>query len=226
MNERIERFLEDQHPIVRSGLRTGAGVFALTIAFHVAALIGVRITDSPLLFQFDRFLSLYNTLLYLLLFFMAYHTLKVIYHFVRGQGVFTFLSILLAMLSAGLVGASALNTPDVISAAVAYRAGRSYETVYEEVQRECERWQEEWSAEETITLVPIDEELGQLEAESEVYRVQNTIFFNYAEAGQPEFGLACALHAEAPATSGRAVNYRYQQLDDAQFQFLEEDPRP
>lgn len=223
MTEYLNAFLEDQHPIVRSTLRTGGGILLITALFHLVAWAGVRLTNSPLLFQFDRFLTLYNTLLYLLLVFMVYHLLKVIYHLLMNEGVFTALSVVLILLSILVVGGSALAMPDVVASGIAYQSGRSYSAVLDEVSAYCEQWRTKWGEADTITLDVAAEDLGSLRDSAEVFRMRTTVLFNFAAPDAQDFGLACTLQPEAPSTSGRAIRYRYQNIGDSLYQFVEND---
>jgi hypothetical protein len=221
VTEFIERFLEDQHPLVRSNLKMAAGVVALVVGLHMAVLVAVRLVDASTMFEFNALLNLFKTLLILLILMMVINALRVLVSAARNRGVFTPKAALLAVLSVGLVILSLLNLPNVFARTLAQDAGRSYSDVYQDFHAHCTRWQAEWADEETVTLNPTTEDLGQLAQVAKVFRAADTILVDFSNE-PPDFGFACALQRSHPSDSGRAYNYDYQKIGDAEYRFIQD----
>lgn len=217
----LERFLENQHPIVRSNLRLGAGIFAGMVALHTLVYAGLRWLDWRYLFGLGSALQLLQTLLLLLFVMMTYNALKTIWQYVRGEGVFTSISIILTVSAIVVTGFSLTHLPHVFTEAVSYGGQRPYDEIYQEFAQYCQRWEQEWQGITNITLDMETEDIGQLRGKAEVYRLNNIIFFNFSPTDQPDIGFACALNGNTPPTYGRANDYQYTQLEGIKYRFIE-----
>lgn len=222
MNAKIEQFLEEFHPSVRSNIRLGVGITALIAALHGLVFVGLRLVETRLLFQLMTVLQLFHTLLLLLLILMAYNALRAIWLFLRRDELFTGRSAFLALGSVILLGVALFNMPNIFERAVSYEAGRAYRHVYGDAKALCEKWEAEWANKESVQLIIEDEDLGPLEEEAEAYKIAKTIFFNFSR-DERDFGLACALKEEPPSDSARAFNYTYRHIEGGMYQFVEQE---
>ena len=218
--QRLERFLEDQHPLVRSNLRLGLTLVAAIVGLHAAIFAGVRVLKPRLMFEVNTWLRLLTTLVVLMLIILVYNALKVTVQYMRGRGVFTWRSIILAYGAVILLLLALFNMPDVFDRAVSATVGRSYGTIHSEFSEICARWEADWRDEEAVTLDVEEEELGRLGEETDVYRVRNTVFFDFGDDDYA-FGFACALREDLPADSGRARDYNYSRIGGPEYQFAE-----
>jgi hypothetical protein len=217
--KQIELFLEDQHPLVRANLRLGLSLFSAIVALHVLIYIGVRVLKPRFMFEVNTWLRLLTTLVVLMLIILGYNALKITVQFVRRRGVFTWRSLLLAYLAVAALGFSLLNMPDVFDRAVAASVGRSYNNIHSEFREVCSRWDEEWMDEDAVTMDIDAQDVGSLREVAEVYRVSNTVYFDFGDEDYA-FGFACVLRAAAPSETGRARDYTYSRIRGAEYQFI------
>ena len=223
MIEPLENFLEDQHPLVRANLRLGLGLFLVIFALHVAVYLGVRYLETRFMFVMNSWLRLVSTLVLLMVVILAYNALKVTVQYMRRQGVFTWRSLALSYFAVIVLGGTLFNMPDVFGRAVAASAGRSYASTHREFQKHCDRWDADWRDSDAVTLDIDAEELGWLREEAEVFRVSNTIYFDFGDEDY-SFGLACALRGASPSETGLARNFVYSRIDGPEYQFVESEP--
>ena len=220
--ERINRFLEDQPPLIRTNIRMGVVVLITIVTLHVVLTMAVRVLDSSILFQFDVVLRALRTLLFLMLILLSFNALKAVYHTMRGQGVFTAQGSFFAIAAVIIMLLSTLNMPSLFQKSVTHAVGRSYDEIYTDFDQLCSAWEIEWADATAVTLRPDEEDLGRLGEEVEVFKLQSTILFNFSQDEEVDFGFACALRGQSPSDIGRARHYGYFGINDAQYQFLED----
>jgi len=216
---RIESFLEDQHPLVRANLRLGFGLFSVIVALHVLIFIGVRVLKPRLMFEFNTWLRLLTTLVVLMLVILGYNALKITVQYLRQRGIFTWRSLLLAYLAVIVLGLSLFNMPDVLDRVVAAKVGEAYNSVHNEFTQVCSRWDTEWMDTNAVTMDVDQEDVGTLRDAAEVYRVSNTVYIDFGDDDYA-FGFACALRSATPSEAGRARDYTYKRIRGAEYQFI------
>jgi len=221
MNDWIAQFLEDQHPLVRMNVKMGVVVFGAMLGLQVAVWLGVQMLETRLMFRFNMALRLYHTLLLLLLVMMSYNVLKVLVQFLRGRGVFTVRGLVLSLAGVLLLLGAIGGMPSVLNASVAHVTGRSFGAVYADFDALCQRWDAEWGGAEISALDLEQEDLGRLGTEADVFKVRDTIIFNFGQPGQA-FGLACVLRGQQPEAVGRTNNYTFRQIQPSQYEFVQE----
>jgi hypothetical protein len=222
VSEFIERFLEDQPPLVRSNLKMGVGMVVLVLVLHIAVGVAVRLVDANTMFEFNNLLNLFKTLVVLLILMMVINALRVLIAAARAQGVFTPKATILAVLSVGLVIIGLLNLPNIFARTLAQNAGRSYGDIYQDFHEHCTRWKSEWAdKEDVVTFNPDRENLGRLAQEAQVFKTADTIIFDFSDSF-PAYGFACTPYGDAPADSGRAYNYHYQKIADSEYRFIQD----
>jgi hypothetical protein len=222
----VRAFFENQPPLVRANLKLGLAVLALIPLLHAGIWAGVRVLPFNLFTPLDEGLRLLQTLLFLLVTLLAYNALKSIWFFVRGHRAFSVTSLILSIGAMFGVALAGLNVPHLVPYAIAHQAGRPYRVVYAEFSALCRAWEAEFAESESASLLPDGtSDIGRLGQEAQFYRERSTLIFNFApEGASNDFGLACALRGQPPATSARANRYDYQHLEGVQYRFLERNP--
>lgn len=222
MLERIAQFLEDQHPLVRGNIKTSASTVIGVIALYLMVFIGLQLTDPRQVLELDLIMRLLQTLLLLLLLMMGLNTLKILYGLLRGQGVFTVLGLILSASAMAVVGFGSLSLPNVFEQSIAHVSARPYNAVYQDFNALCDQWRQDFQDETPIPTRFEAEHLGQLADEAEAFRLRDTIYLNFGDSSQREFGLACLLSGDSPPETGRARNYNYRSIGQARYRFIED----
>jgi len=220
MFDKIHLFWEDQHPLTRSNLSLGICTLAAGIALHGVIRLILRGLGTEMIYSLSLALRMLHTVLLLLMLILIYNALRLLWQFLQGKGIVGSYGVLLAFLGIIILGGAITVLPNVISAAIAATAGRSYGSVYHDFEEVCDRWVVVWKDAENITLDVSQEDLGRLGQEAEVFRLRNTVIFNFSDQ-QQDFGLACVLDQTQPADSGRAQPYEFFHLGRSRYQFAE-----
>jgi hypothetical protein len=182
--------------------------------------LGVRYMDTRFMFVANSWLRLLTTLVVLMVVILAYNAFKITVQYVRRQGVFTWRSLVLSYMAVAVLGGALFNMPDVFDRAVAASVGRSYTSVHRVFHEACARWDADWIDSDAVTLDIEEEDLGWLSEETDVFRVRNTVYFDFGDE-EYSFGLACALRAASPAESGRASSFVYARIKGPEYQFVQ-----
>lgn len=216
----INRFLENQHPIVRGNIRMGVLLVGVAIAAHLVVWLAVGVVDLDTFLRLESILGLMETLMYLMLVMMAYNLLRALWGLLRRQDVFTGRSVIYAAVGMGLVAVALFNLPQVVTRAISYHAQRGYDTVYDDFSQACQSLITEYA--DNTTSIETDEIVtGRIAEEAEIFRLRSTVFFNFSDT-DTEFGFACLIRGDAPPDLSRARLFAYRALGQGEFQFVEE----
>lgn len=210
----LRRFWEDQHPLVRMNISIGGGFLLLWLGLHAIIRVGMQASEPATLFRLHIFMQMFSTLALLMGVLALYNVLRLLWLVINRHS--SPQAVALAALCVLVLVIPVLYPPDLVKAAIARSSGASFSQLYEEVLALCDSWQ---TIEDVASI-----ELATLETAPQIFRVQETIVFNYA-VEQPDYGLACALQDHRPATVGLAANYEYDPVGGAVYTFLEETQR-
>lgn len=219
--ETFQNFWDNQTPLVRSNVSMGLGFALFTIILHIVAYLTPRLFGHVFIVRGVTLSRLLSTLAVLLFLIAIYNVVRLIWQLGRGQGVITGRGLAVATLACFLLIFTAINLPNVITYAVSYTAGRSFGSIQDDVNQLCDGWLDRFGESDTIVLNVSEENLGPIGEEADVYRVQNTIIFDYGDV-DGRFGLACALGTGEPADSGRANDFTFYREDGSIYLFVEE----
>ncbi|MFP4322584.1 MAG: hypothetical protein ACLFTK_09035 [Anaerolineales bacterium] len=218
-----QRFLENQHPIVRSHLGMGIGAVVLMLALHVALRLLGGIVAPQLLFQLQFGLQLLQTLLLLMLALMGFNLLKVTVATLRRRDVFMPRSVILVLLGMFLFAGGVWIMPNVFERAVAARLNMSYDAAYTDFRAACDDLHNQTAAAGEIVYDEAELDLGVLRDTVDTFRVRSTIIFNVGD-DDLDFGWACALQGDSPSSAARARHYEYERIEGRYYRFVERAP--
>lgn len=209
---------EDRHPLVRRVMEVMVLSVLVSVILGTVIQVGVRILNFGDYFRIAMLESIWYLLHAVIGVLLAYYFVKGIWLLAKDRiNTSSFAIISLAPLLLLIIFRM---MPTFFETAVSYRMNRSYSAIYGDLTALCEEWDILYGQVEIVSFRPEEQPLGVFaEADVEVWREGNTVFFNMGDAVY-NYGFACALGDEPPKTDGRRSDeFRYQHIGSIYYEF-------
>lgn len=209
---------EDRHPVVRHVVEVMALSVLTSAILGGLILMSVERLSSPQYFRIATLESGWYLLHVVIGFLLAYSFVKGIWLRIRDQIDTT--SFAIVGLAPVLLLIVFRVMPTVFETSVSHRMNRPYGAVYDDLTALCDEWDVRYGQVEIISFRPEEQPLGVFgEADVEVWREGNTVFFNMGDNNY-NYGFACAFADEPPKTDGRRSDeFRYQHIESIYYEF-------